>query len=55
VVRQWKNLKKYVEARIAEAFAEFELAEEFLEGGLHRARLGGRFNGGGRRWRRPRR
>ena len=40
MVCQWKDLKKYVEARVAEALAEFELAEEFLEGGLHKGAAG---------------
>ncbi|ABO08724.1 PaREP1 domain containing protein [Pyrobaculum calidifontis JCM 11548] len=45
VGRQWKDLKKYVEARVAEAVAEFELAGEFLEGGLLRGAAGRAFQG----------
>jgi len=45
VAHPWKNLKKYVEARIAEALTEFELAEEFLEEGLYRNAAGKAFQG----------
>jgi len=45
VVYPWKNLKKYVEARLAEALTEFELAEEFLEEGLYRNAAGKAFQG----------
>jgi len=45
VVRPWKDLKKYVETRVAEALAEFELAEEFLGEGLYRGTAGRAFQG----------
>jgi len=45
MVHPWKNLKKYVEARIAEALTEFDLAEEFLEEGLYRNAAGKAFQG----------
>ncbi len=41
----WKDLSKYVDARVKEAFYEFELAEKFLENGLYRNAAGKAFQG----------
>jgi len=45
MVHPWKDLKKYVEVRVAEALVEFELAEKFLGEGLYRNAAGKAFQG----------
>ncbi|GAB6946362.1 PaREP1 family protein [Vulcanisaeta sp. JCM 16161] len=45
IAHPWKDLNKYIEARIKEALYEFELAEKFLENGLYRNAAGKAFQG----------
>ncbi|WP_291764584.1 PaREP1 family protein [Caldivirga sp. UBA161] len=45
IVHPWRDLSKYVEIRVKEAFYEFELAEKFLENGLYRNAAGKAFQG----------
>jgi len=45
VVYPWRDVRAYVEVRLEEALAEFELAERFLGEGLYRNAAGKAFQG----------